>query len=455
MFKNFDKVFKFTFSNQTKTKGYKFGTVAIAVLLILIPIIIGIIASKVMDDKKEGLKICGAEKIYMVNESYPDINYDFLNFVGVEGYTEIIYENAGSIDEALEKIKADGEKQSFVYDISVSKESVDSSIILPEDTLLSEEEVQNFDEFISRAGMVFTTIAMGKSLNDLGMTNMSVDYDVYNVKGYQDDVSLYESDDAETDKNSSEIISVFRIIIVIITVFVIYMVIILYASGVSQNIVMEKTSKLMDTMLISVKPEALIMGKYLGVLAAGMLQLLIWFLSICAGIFAATKILGSVFEGAGDIIKEFLKMISDSGLFKPGAVVISLLVLIAGILFYTSIAALLGSISNTREEVGANQGLFVMLVLISFYFVLFGGAMSGKDVPMWQNLVPFTSAMVLPSGICLGTVPMYIAIIGLLLISVCSVIFIILSGKMYRMMSLYKGNRINIVKAFKMLFSGV
>ena len=116
----------------------------------------------------------------------------------------------------------------------------------------------------------------------------------------------------------------------------------------------------------------------------------------------------------------------------------------------SSISAVAGAISGSREEAASNQGLFIMFLMISFYVVLFKG-LNTKNIVTWIYLVPFTSAMVLPSGICSGVISTGLAAAGLGILIVCSVFFIILAGKLYKMMSLYKGNPVNISKAIKML----
>ena len=70
---------------------------------------------------------------------------------------------------------------------------------------------------------------------------------------------------------------------------------------------------------------------------------------------------------------------------------------------------------------------------------------------IWLYLFPFTSAMVLPSGICSGVISTGVAIAGLAILIASSLGFIILAGKLYKMMALYKGNKVNIGKAIKML----
>ena len=138
------------------------------------------------------------------------------------------------------------------------------------------------------------------------------------------------------------------------------------------------------------------------------------------------------------------------GIFKPLNVIIGILALIFGIILYASISAVAGAISSSREEAASNQGLFIMLLVISFYIVIFKG-LNTTNVATWLYLLPFTSAMVLPSGISTGVISMGLGMAGLAILVVSSVLLIILAGRLYKMLALYKGNKVDISKAIKML----
>lgn len=453
MFKNFDKVFKFTFKNQAGTKSYKIFTAITALLLLIIPIIVAFVIVKTSDDDDDKvLKQCGADKVYIVNEANPEADYSFLKAVDAPGYEAITYETRADVDDTLKEIHDNGETSSLVFEVIINENSVDSRIIIPEDSVIEEEKAENLNDFIEKAGMIFTSVSMGVSVTDLTNVNMPVNSNVYDISGYDSGKDLLQDDAAAIEKSNQEILNVFRMIFVMINTFVLYMILILYGSSIAQNIVMEKSSKLMDTMLVSVKPEALIMGKLLGMLAAAFLQIGIWIVSLILGMVGFMSVL-MVFVPKLPV-SEFTKNFGGMGIFTVPSILTAVFIVIIGIVFYTAIASLAGAVSSNKEEAASNQGLFIMLLLAAFYLVLFGGAMSGKDIPMWQYLVPFTSVMVLPAGVCLGTVPVGIAAIGVVLLLLCAILMIVLAGRLYKMMSLYKGNKVNIVNAIKMLFSG-
>lgn len=452
MFKNFDKVFKFTFKNQTSTSGYRNGTIITAILLFIVPIAIFMIAGAASKSKSDNLKECGADRIYVVDEEAPEAKFDTLNMLGIEGYTDIKYSNVESVDEALEKIKDRDEKTSLILQVEKENGRIHSRIILPDSSKITKEDAENYEDFIDETGNVFAVLASGVSVSDMTQVMLQSDYTVYDRTGYQNGTDIYADQAKVDEQKNADLLPGFNIALTYIAILIIYLVIILYGNSILQNIVLEKSNKLMDTMLISVAPESMIFGKMLAILTAGIMQLLIWLAAIAGGVATGLKLYDTFFNNIGGSVITFIKSFSELGIFRPLNVVIGILALIVGIVLYASMSAVAGAISSNREEAASNQGLFIMILVICFYIVIFKG-ISGGDIVTWIYLLPFTSAMVLPSGICSGMISLGLGLAGLAIMIVCSVLFLILAGKLYKMMSLYKGNHVNIRKALKMLMN--
>lgn len=448
MFKNLDKVFKFTFHNQVNTGGWKRTTIGTAIFLLLAPIIILFIIDKV-NSGDEALKPCGADRVYVVNDATPDTDYNVLNMLKVEGYTDIKYTNSDTVDEALDLIKDRNETKSLILQFQVDDDEVDDRIIIPDNSEIEEDDAKKFDKFLDEGGQMVTIIASGISITELSEMGMQTEVDIFNETGLRNNKSLLNDDEMAQQQLNSEILPAFNIILIFISIMVVYMMVLVYGNGINQSVVMEKASKLMDTMLVSIQPQALITGKLLGVLGSAFVQIISWIVSLIVGIIAAVKFIDITHPEADFSVLTFIKSFSELNLFKPLNVIIGILCLLFGILLYSAFSAIAGSISSTKEEAQSNQGIFVMLLVVSFYLVLFFGLK--QDIAAWLYLLPFTGAMVLPAGICTGTVSLGIGLAGLLILVASSAILLVLAGKLYVMMSLYKGNKVSIGKAFKML----
>ncbi len=451
MFKNYDKVFRFTFKNQTSTKGYRMGTIVVAMILFLVPVIIFSIIG-FFKNKETSLAPCNADKIYVVNEKNPSADFNLLNTTGFEGYTSLSYVNESSVDNALSRVESKGEKNSLILEYKITETSTRLNILIPDNSEITKKDAKNFEKFLQNNESLLPILGSGAGLEDMATLFSVTTTDIYNTQGYGTGTSLFEEKEALTDQTNSQIKPVFNMVMVYIITMFMYFIIIMYGNSIIQNIVLEKGNKLMDTMLISLKPQAMILGKLLGVLSAALLQFFSWVIALALGMIASVQAYKLIAPNASLGIITFFESFKQLGLFTPGAVIIAVLVLLFGIIFYCAIATICGAISGSKEEAAANQGLFMMVLLISFYIVLFGGLKSTASAA-WMYILPSTGAMLLPAGICSGTVATGIALTALAVMIVSTVLLIWLAGKLYIMMSLYKGNKVNLVKALKMLFN--
>ena len=212
---------------------------------------------------------------------------------------------------------------------------------------------------------------------------------------------------------------------------------------------MEKSSKLMDTMLISVKPKTMVFGKLTGVLAAGLLQLVIWIAAIVAGVVAGIILSDQIFPGVDNSIIVFLKSLGSLDLFRPLSVILAIVVLVFGILLYASLAAMAGAISNTIQQAASNQGIFIFILIIAYFLVLYNGM--GAEMPAWLCMIPFTGALCLPAAMLLGSVSVGVAVGGTAAIVVLSLLLVEIAGRIYKAMALYKGTDGGLGKAIKFL----
>ena len=449
MFKNFDKVFKYTFKNQTNTKSYKSMLIVVSLILLILPAAIMAIANKVKKDDDNTIKPSGASAVYVVNDVTPDVDYDVLNYLGVENYDHIKYMTYDSMDEALEV--ANYGTDVLVLHFEKDEDEMKATIVVPEGSSISEDDADHFNDFIDQNETMVALLASGIPMANLGQMSMPVDGDIYTVSGFQNGESLMENKEAAEAVEANAVKSEFQYLVVYGTMMVLYMVILMYGNGISAHVVMEKESKLMDTMLISVHPEALVFGKMLGVLAAGFLQIFCWGISLVLGFVLGTILVESMGGSLGII--SFFKSMTGMGIFTIPGIILAVVAIVFGVILYSSLSCLAGSISNNREEAATNNSIFIIVLLSSFYIVLFCGLSDISNMPIWMMFVPPVAAMVLPAALLLGTIPLASGILAVVLLVAVTLALTILAGKLYKMMSLYKGNKVKLSKAIGMLFS--
>ena len=140
--------------------------------------------------------------------------------------------------------------------------------------------------------------------------------------------------------------------------FLIYFTVVFYGMNVARSVVEEKTSRIFEVLLSTVEPQSLMAGKLLGVGAAGLTQLAIWFLLVSAIVTTSA--------GAS---------LSPGGLTAYGIHPLQLFFLVAyfllGFFFYSAIAAAVGASVSSEQEIQQFSMVIVApltvgMVLISY-----------------------------------------------------------------------------------------
>ena len=451
MFKNFGNVYKFSLKNAL-TRGYKLLTVVMCILLIAVPILIMFFSAKSKsDNKEEEIESCQAEKIYVVNElGGEESDFNSLNLIGEKNYDNITYINYSNADDALKALQ-NGES-AFVLGFENKNGTASSYIVVPKGNI-SESDAENYFDFMDKYQSYFIVLAAGLDQNGLRQVMTQSEYETFHVSGYEENVSI--ADTEENDKVMAEsVLSAMKSVLPYISLMLLYFLIISYGASIAQSIVMEKSSKLMDTMLVSVRPEALCLGKFLAVVTAGVLQILLWIASVVVGFIIGNMICTKVYPDANFALLAFFKAMNSLNVFSLGNVIIALLILIIGFLLFASLAVVAGAISGSREEAASASAIFIIPLIISFFAIMYGGGLESGGAPAWMLYVPFTAALITPSYVALGACEFLEGMISLGIIVTTTLIFIIVAGRLYKMMSLYKGNGVKLGKALKMLFTG-
>lgn len=438
--KDIRKIFSFTFQQHVKGKGYRSATIIGTLLCFLLP---ALILPAIEHFGKEENYVSKVTKVYVIDEdSESPVDYSFLNEVDKEQFTNITYETADSVEAAAEKASGDG--YAVLLNIRKQNENYQIHVILPEETELERKDAEAYETFIAayfRYALVQKTDLEALQIMELMMP--------IEVSSRDASVSEDESDEYAIAKE------VFAMILPYLNIMVLYFMILAYGQGTANSAIMEKTSKLMDLFLVSVKPGAMLLGKVFATAVSGILQLFCWIGGLIGG-FALGAHLVKVINPQSDmaILQLFDAFGELSGMFTVSGVILALLMLAAGLLLYCSLAAIGGAVAEKPEDLSSTNMLFVMVLLISFFATMYAGG-TNSDVPWdavtWQAWMPFTAILVTPTKILLGGMTIMQALGSLGIVVLTAVLVTLLAGKLYKMMSLYKGNPPGPAKLMEML----
>ena len=192
---------------------------------------------------------------------------------------------------------------------------------------------------------------------------------------------------------------------------IIYITMFIFGAMVMRGVMEEKTTRIAEVVISSIKPFQLMMGKIIGIGAVGLTQLLLWIVLIFIISSAAFAFLPSdVMQQVQDIQNNPGMMARNPGQYSDAAKSIAnfanlnwslivgcfLFYFIGGYLFYSSLFAAIGSVVNEDPQ-EAQSLMFPIMMPIVFGFIILSTNIERPDAPamIWASIIPFTSPIVM------------------------------------------------------------
>lgn len=225
--------------------------------------------------------------------------------------------------------------------------------------------------------------------------------------------------------------SVLSYILALVMDMMLYMFILIYGQMVMTSIIEEKTNRVLELVVSSVKPQWLMLGKIIGVGLVAITQILIWaaIIGLCSAfampVFAAMPEAASEPELTGA-----LAQLTDVG-FIVSLVVYMLLFFIGGYLFYSAIFAAIGSAVDNIQDASQLTSIATMPVIIGIVASMAVINNPTSDMAFWLSIVPFTSPMTMMSRLPFG-VPAWETILSLVVLYVSFMLLLWVCAKIYR-----------------------
>ena len=258
--------------------------------------------------------------------------------------------------------------------------------------------------------------------------------------------------------------------------FLMYMLVFIFGAQVMRGVIEEKTSRVVEVIISSVKPVQLMMGKIIGIALVGLTQFLIWiFLTIAVVSFLKGTILpetdlAKLTESSQNIMSgyntpsesmntteispqmaEFSKLF-ENAMSQPWGLIIFLFIFyfITGYLLYASVFAAIGSAVDNETE--TQQFMLPVTIPIILALIVAMGTMQNPEssLSFWCSLIPLTSPIVMMARIPFG-VPYWQIAVSMLLMLVTFAAFVWMAAKVYRTGILMYGKKTSWKEVWKWL----
>ncbi len=255
--------------------------------------------------------------------------------------------------------------------------------------------------------------------------------------GSSDVASIMQPVEVDTTKAGKAADTTSSYIATAILFFLMYMVIMLYGMNVARSIIEEKTSRVFEVLLATIRPEEMMAGKMLGVGSVGLTQVGIWLAT--AILLTSTSLVSSMMGGNAHVSLSVTELVFFVVYF------------VLGFMLYASIAAALGAMTNSEQEL-QQLNMFLVMPLAACFFaagLVVGNPSSTFSVVM--SLIPFCSPLLMYLRISLAMPPVWqIALsIALMLLTIYAILWV--ASRIYRVGILMYGKKPTLPEVLRWL----
>ena len=247
--------------------------------------------------------------------------------------------------------------------------------------------------------------------------------------------------------------------------FVMYLTLFIYGMMVMRSVMEEKTSRIVEVMISSVKPFELMMGKILGVAAVGLTQLLIWILFTIGIAAAASLFLGNdpsiaqQFSTDPSIAAAASQTNIQAVLGELGKINWWLILplftfyFVTGYILYASLFAAVGSAIG--DDTGEGQSLTLPIsipIILAIYIMFHAIRQPDSSLSVFASIFPLFSPIVMPARLGFNP-PVWQIIASVLLLMATVLAFVWLAGRIYRVGIMLYGQKTSLRTMLKWIFT--
>lgn len=460
-FKGWKHILSFNYIQYIKTKAFIVSTVVTSLIFALIIAGVNIIPSLAAEGSLDGIfggdddNTLHLEKLYICNDtSVPIADLTFFENANIK--TEEL--GRESFDAKCEEIaKADSPHAALLIAEAKNEDGevsyYDLKLFRPEnDDILPKEDAEAVAEICRGIFRDSVLLSLGVEEKDLQTAKLDINAET----------AVYGEED------NSFVKEFVNMLVPMLLAALMFSFIISYAQIIAQSIAQEKTSRVIELLITSVRPLAIITGKVLAMLLVAITQVaiiggvcgIVSALTLSFSIFANKEVIGGAVMAAGDAVASGTVDVGGEiagalpGLFNAGSIIAIIITLILGFLFYALLAGLVGAGVSRSEDLAAAMQPLMMVAMLGFFLSYMSAAFNedggGNIVMTVSRFIPISSPFALPPAILLGEMSAAETVISIAFLALLTALTALLVSKVYETIILYSGNPLKLGQILKM-----
>lgn len=430
-YRGWKDVFRFSFVQGIKEKSYIVFLVIMALLVLVGPLVLSVLGNK----EEEELTVT-VEKLVVFDEVGLPIDYNNA-FVGTNCENVMLdirqESDAAAFDNYIAKYEQEEDLKEMALRISFEETGLfHLNFVRSAEADLSEEEcmavAEVFDVFFTEKKIS----AIDVSEEQLAFINQGIATEI---------VFTDEEGTIIEDEEAPEGISMDEYFVLLGGIMVCTMLISISGGAIANSVVTEKSTRVVEYLMIHVRPLALIVGKILSSLLLTVIQF-----AVVAMCFLFSNVLQGLVLGSENVkpLSETLSFLSVFVNVNPLNLVLALVIIFMGILFFSIMAGLAGASVSKMEELAEGLKVYNFTMIVGAYIGI-GiciAELSGGVDPMIVNvcsLIPISTPFIVPATLLMGRCSTVIAVIGLCLLTVITALLYLFTANVYESMIFYNG----------------
>jgi ABC-2 type transport system permease protein len=242
--------------------------------------------------------------------------------------------------------------------------------------------------------------------------------------------------------------------------FLLYFLLIIYGTQVMRGVIEEKSSRIAEVIVSSVKPFELMLGKIIGIALLGLTQFAVW---IAMGFLTIAVLHGMVgdmssmqqmqdmqgMNTAQPGLVNAVKVLNDSLSTLPLGLIIfgTVFYFLGGYLLYASVFAALGAASGDEGDQSLTF-IATMPIIISFFLAFNAMNAPNSRLSIITSLIPFCSPIVMTARLAYNP-PMWQILLSMVFLIIGFLIMVWIAGKIYRTGILMYGKKTSMKELIK------
>lgn len=436
------QVYQFTLFQTIKTKSIRIMTIILCTIALIAMPVAQLVSTLMSKNAPEEIPI---EVVYIIDESgLGEIDYSSIKAMN-DFYKDTDFQTTNKSKEEITEDLINSDKNHILLYIVSLEGTYQLQFIKAPKSSLTDHSLNQFSSLIMELfdrnrieSLEISEEQLSQIYAQISTEVAMIQYDGEGMPGGEWEEPIQEGSE-DNSMPMNEYFLVLGVIVVVVMFFA------FGGEAVASSIITEKSTRVIEYLLTSIRPLAIIVGKVLAMLTVTLIQ----FILIGISVFISnliTKLFITNSKGTPGLFdgELFQNLISNTNGIN---ILITILLYIGGFLFFGLLAGLAGAMVSKIEELAEGIMVFNMVLILGAYLGIAVAMMSmsgngNNPIAYVGYLLPISSIFITPIYMFLGKISILWGLLALLILVISLSLLALFTANIYESLILHRGNRL-------------